>query len=136
MTHSEFSTLLRHAFRDHTGTRRNIRLPSEAGIRVSGNTAAAVLRLSATAVQANMQDDAAAFEAWALVLMVWCGVRRITLDWDAPEQTGNDHYQRFLYRVRHFRPAARARDHRGGEAGAAGAMSGWQWRRRDTESRR
>ena len=56
-------TLLRRAFYDRTCTRRRVRLPSEAGIQVTGNTACAVLRLTTAAVQANMQDDAAAFEA-------------------------------------------------------------------------
>ena len=95
-------TLLRRAFYDRTCTRRRVRLPSEAGIQVTGNTACAVLRLTTAAVQANMQDDAAAFESWVLVLMVWCGVRRVIIDWDEPERTAEGHYQRFLYRLRHF----------------------------------
>jgi hypothetical protein len=53
-----------------------------------------------------MQDDAAAFEGWALALMAWCGVKRISIDWDEPDASrlGSDpgHYQRFLYRLRSF----------------------------------
>ncbi len=50
----------------------------------------------------TMQDNAAAFEGWSVVLMTWCGVRRLVIDWDEPNDTANGHYQRFLYRLRHF----------------------------------
>jgi hypothetical protein len=102
MTHSEFNAMLRREFYDQTGTRRHVKLPSEVGIRCTGNTACATLQLSAAAVNADMQDDAAAFEGWALVLMVWCGVQRIIIEWADPENANSGHYQRFLYRLRHF----------------------------------
>jgi hypothetical protein len=34
--------------------------------------------------------------------MAWCGVKRILIDWDEPTDAGNGHYQRYLYRLRHF----------------------------------
>jgi hypothetical protein len=102
MNHSEFNILLQKSFRDQAVAPRNVRLPTDAGIRIGGDIACATLFLSAAAVQANMQNDAAAFESWAVVLKVWCGVRRITVDWQEPADTGNGHYQRFLYRLGHF----------------------------------
>jgi hypothetical protein len=60
------------------------------------------LFLSATAVQMNMQNDAAAFDAWAIVLMDWCGAERVVIDWEEPTNTTNGHYQRFLYRIGRF----------------------------------
>jgi hypothetical protein len=61
-----------------------------------------------------MQDDASAFEAWALVLHRWCGAARVELRWESvtvQTDLGRDaarwppkalHYQRFLYRLRKF----------------------------------
>ncbi|MFC7540788.1 hypothetical protein ACFQU2_16705 [Siccirubricoccus deserti] len=53
-----------------------------------------------------MQEDASAFEGWALVLVAWCGVGRVLIDWDVPDSAALDsdpgHYQRFLYRVHRF----------------------------------
>lgn len=65
----------------------------------------------------NMQDDEAAFEAWAILLHVHCGKEiRLTLDSNVilpdknglllSEKTGEytyGHYNRFLYRVMKFR---------------------------------
>ena len=64
----------------------------------------------------NMQDNDAAFEAWALILHTYCGVSvQLTLDSNAelPDSDGillsgdksytYGHYNRFLYRVMKFR---------------------------------
>lgn len=58
-------------------------------------------------IKENMQDDKAAFEAWALVLKANLEglVDFITLDWDSqPKLTDEErrHYNRFLYRVAAF----------------------------------
>ena len=102
MNHSDLNLLLRQSFRQRSAIRRNVRLPSEAGIRFSGDLTCTKLFMSTTAVQANMQGDAAAFEGWSIVLMAWCGVRRIAIDWDDPTDAATGHYQRFLYRLGHF----------------------------------
>ena len=102
MNHSDFNALLNRSFRDRAEVYRNVRLPSEAGIRFGGDVACATLFMSAAAVQTNMQDDSAAFEGWSVVLMAWCGVQRILIDWDDPADVSNRHYQRYLYRLRHF----------------------------------
>ena len=51
-----------------------------------------------------MQEDRAAVEGWALVLMAWCGVQRVILRWERPpsDADGELHYQRFLYRAKRF----------------------------------
>jgi hypothetical protein len=72
-------------------------------IQLGGTAQAATLALSAQGVCANMQSRESAFEAWCLVLYALLGVERVTLSWDAPENRGDVHYGRFLYRVRRFK---------------------------------
>lgn len=52
---------------------------------------------------ANMQDDKAAFEAWALIIKAH-GYDKIILEGDVPDFSGfsHPHYNRFLYRARRF----------------------------------
>jgi hypothetical protein len=106
MDNAEFLQLLKKAHREKPGIYRNIRLPTEKHFRISGDRSSASLRLSASAVIANMQRDEAAFEGWVMVLSTWCGVERFTIDWDQPDDphlgNGGRHYQRFLYRLKHF----------------------------------
>lgn len=101
MNHFQFGQLLKEAFHNQSAITRRVQLPSEERFRVSGDIETAALWLSADATEANMQDDAAAFEGWALVLMAWCGVQRVTIDWDEPPASSG-HHQRFLYRVDRF----------------------------------
>jgi len=56
-------------------------------------------------VAKNMQTDAAAFEGWALALKAVFPELLVQLDWDAPPEANNKHYQRFLYRVHKFKEA-------------------------------
>jgi hypothetical protein len=106
MEHAEFESRLRRAYRAGAPRPRPVRLPSPDGMRVSGDPSCATLHLSRAAVLGNMQEDASAFEGWALALMAWCGVERISIDWDAPDPAAlaadPGHYQRFLYRVHRF----------------------------------
>jgi hypothetical protein len=105
----ELQKALKEAYRLHAlplsvRADRNIKLPSTLGIEREEN--GLLLRLKAKSVTTNMQTDAAAFEAWALVLRVWLGekeVPHIVLDWEAPPNDHNGHYERFLYRVVQFR---------------------------------
>ena len=93
-------------------SRPNVRLPAWRAsdpaypnrplIRFDGAEDTVSIRLNAAATIANMQTDAAAFEAWALILRAWCGVVTISLHWDEPEDRSDPHYQRFLYRADHF----------------------------------
>ncbi|MBI5277638.1 MAG: hypothetical protein HY854_14390 [Burkholderiales bacterium] len=49
-----------------------------------------------------MQQNAAAFETWCLALHVVCKAEAVVLEWELPQDEGDPHYQRFLYRLRHF----------------------------------
>ena len=52
---------------------------------------------------ANMQEDCAAFEGWAIVLRRWLKeFDKIILKWDYSKKE-DLHYKRFLYRVYKFR---------------------------------
>ena len=111
MDHADLNVLLQHSFRQRSAIRRNVRLPSEAGIRFCGDLTRINLFMSTAAVQANMQNDAAAFEGWSVMLIAWCGVKRIAIDWAEPTDFRNGHYQRFLYRLGHLRGFAGALTH-------------------------
>lgn len=104
MEHADFGSALRDAFVAKTGQYRGVDLPARKGLTVSGNKTHATLTVSKSAVGANMQNASSAIEGWALALMAWVGVARVTLDWEQPEGSGvNDpHFQRFLYRVTRF----------------------------------
>ena len=104
--HAEFERRLRRAYRAGAPQARPVRLPSPEGLRVSGDPSCATRHLSRAAVLGNMQEYASAFEGWALVLMAWCGIGRVSIDWDMPDPAAlasdPGHYQRFLYRVHRF----------------------------------
>lgn len=105
MSSQDWSAILARNYAEATGAKRNVRLPSDRHIRVEGDVEGVTLSLSLTAVTANMQSDSAAFEAWALALKAWCGVRTIAVDWQAPPPADTPswrHYQRFLYRAQRF----------------------------------
>ena len=53
MTHAKFNALLRRQHNERTSAPRNVRLPSEAGIRVGGDLDRATLLLS----EVQPQDD-------------------------------------------------------------------------------
>jgi ribonuclease J len=106
----EWSQRLREAHESQTGDRRRIRLPVSQGISFEGPDDSVTISLSGTSVsEGNMQTDGAAFEAWAVALKEWCGVKRLCLHWqsplESPGETGraSAHYERFLYRVQRFR---------------------------------
>jgi hypothetical protein len=105
MNNSDWNQRLRRAFRGSANPdqrHRRVRLPSDRLIRFGGDVDCADLFLTADALETNMQDDAAAFEGWAVVLMAWCGVQRVAIDWEEPTNTTDRHYQRFLYRLGKF----------------------------------
>lgn len=85
--------------------RRPLRFPSD--IKLDGDHECVHMKLLDRAPASNMQTNAAAFEAWALALHVWCGAKRVVLDWESIDDKdgtlGYRHYQRFLYRVEKFR---------------------------------
>jgi hypothetical protein len=80
--------------------RRNIKIPS--GITFSIADDKVKMKLSSIAVSSNMQKDDGAFEGWALVLKRWGNYQNVVIDWDKPDLIDNGHYQRFLFRLKHF----------------------------------
>lgn len=80
--------------------RRNIKIPSGINFSIAGNTVK--MKLSSNAVSANMQKDDGAFEGWALVLKRWGKYQNVIISWDKPNLIDNGHYQRFLFRLKHF----------------------------------
>lgn len=53
-------------------------------------------------VLANMQQDDAAFEGWAICMKAVVPEWKFMLDWEFPEDKKSGHYQRFLYRAKRF----------------------------------
>lgn len=78
----------------------NIKLPQN--LTFKGDQSCAELFLSSNVLAKNMQADSAAFEGWALVLMRWCEVKRVHIDWEVPDDKFDPHYERFLYRLKRF----------------------------------
>lgn len=79
---------------------RGIRLPRD--LIFGGEKDHAKLFLSRAALAKNMQHDAAAFEGWALVLMRWCRVQKVSIDWETAASNNIGHFERFLYRIERF----------------------------------
>lgn len=78
----------------------NVRLPGDIEFTITGNDVE--IHISSNSVEKNMQDDAAAFEGWALVLKRWGKFDKVILSWDLNNLNDDGHYQRFLFRVTNF----------------------------------
>jgi hypothetical protein len=78
----------------------SIKLPSRIDFRDTGDTVN--MKLSTEAVSSNMQKDDGAFEGWALILKRWGNYQNVIISWDKPDLIANGHYQRFLFRLKHF----------------------------------
>jgi len=83
--------------------RRNIALPSSIKFIIDGKTVR--MCMGSSSVKANMQDNQASFEGWALALKRWLSkdFDRVELSWEFTEDASDPHYQRFLYRVNQFK---------------------------------
>jgi len=79
---------------------RNIKIPSGISFTITSDTVK--MKLSSNAVSSNMQKDDGAFEGWALVLKRWGNYQNVIISWDKPDAVSNGHYQRFLFRLKHF----------------------------------
>jgi hypothetical protein len=91
------------AYMKERNERRNIALPS--AIRFTINEKTARMHLGPSSVKANMQDNQASFEGWALALKRWLpnDFSKVELSWEFTEDASDPHYQRFLYRVKRFK---------------------------------
>jgi hypothetical protein len=87
---------------------KSLKLPTYLGVTEANG----VVTLSMKAIKrekqsygvlANMQQDDAAFEGWAICMKAAVPEWTFMLDWDFPEDKKDGHYQRFLYRAKRFR---------------------------------
>jgi hypothetical protein len=81
--------------------------PAGTEIEIGGTRQEATITMKEKGLHANMQSDAAAFEAWALALLFHCGAQRVRIGVDVGASAkGSDgkgrHYERFLYRLERF----------------------------------
>ncbi|MBR1285388.1 hypothetical protein JQ597_25385 [Bradyrhizobium sp. AUGA SZCCT0177] len=84
---------------------QNCQFPRESEIGIHGDRDHVVITLHRKGLHANMQTDAAAFEAWALTLLCHCEVKTVAIT--LQENSGQldvqePHFQRFLYRLTRF----------------------------------
>lgn len=80
--------------------RRNIKIPTGINFSIADDTVK--MKLSRESVSSNMQKDSGAFEGWALVLKRWGNYQNVIISWDKPDLIANEHYQRFLFRLKQF----------------------------------
>jgi hypothetical protein len=79
---------------------RQCPFPASSEIEIGGTREQAAMTVKEKGLNANMQSDPAAFEAWALALFIYCGAKSVKIGVD-PGGLG-PHYQRFLYRLMRF----------------------------------
>ena len=93
---------LKEGFATHYPLHKHgLRLPS--GIAFEGQGDEVRIVLSKEGVEeANMQADAAAFEAWALVLHGYAKAKRVQLAWRGANPSRPHHAWRFRFRAHHF----------------------------------
>jgi hypothetical protein len=75
------------------------KFPASSEIEIGGTREQATITMKEKGLNANMQSDAAAFEAWTLALLVHCGVKSVKI---VDLGAGGLHYERFLYRLKYF----------------------------------
>jgi len=101
---SQNSEVLKKIKKTYSSTKpekkRNIKIPS--GINLSIDDNSIKMKLSVKAVCSNMQTNNGAFEGWALVIKRWGKYEKVIISWDKPDLIDNGHYQRFLFRLKHF----------------------------------
>jgi hypothetical protein len=95
--HACWEARLRAAYNASTQDQRAIKLAS--GMPISGEPNSARIEMTRLGIEKNMQDDAAAFDAWAFALRAWLGVERVTLAWPADALSDNGHARRFQFRA-------------------------------------
>lgn len=78
------------------------RFPASSEIEIGGTREQATITMKNKGLNENMQTDAAAFETWALALLLHCGVRSVRIGMDSGASSSGRHYERFLYRLKRF----------------------------------
>ena len=85
----------------------NAKLPSSYGYTYKKDEKKLILLVKNKGLTANMQDNEAAFESWAIALKYYLKeyIETITIDWERDFSNGEDgflHYNRFVYRLAKF----------------------------------
>jgi hypothetical protein len=78
------------------------KFPARSEIEIGGTCQRATITMKKKGLHGNMQSDPAAFEAWALALLIHCGVRLVQIGVDPNIELAGPHYERFLYRLTRF----------------------------------
>ena len=79
--------------------------PQAKDIYIDGDQERVTITLREGGLYGNMQTDAAAFEAWSLVLLVHCDVKNIAINLEEKEDVPAKklvHFERLLYRLARF----------------------------------
>lgn len=87
------------------GSLGSCRFPASSEIEIGGTREQATITMKKKGLNENMQSNPAAFEGWALALLIYCGVKCVQIGVDSEAVPVNDagpHYQRFLYRLMRF----------------------------------
>jgi hypothetical protein len=85
---------------------KQIKFPEDLDFNLVSNSL--TIEISTKAIFSNMQTDASAFEAWALVLKTnISNINDVYFKWEEPQlhftsPNNRQHYQRFLYRMEKF----------------------------------
>jgi hypothetical protein len=79
---------------------KKCQFPACSEIEIGGTQEQATITMTEKGLKANMQSDAAAFEAWAL--LIHCGVKSVRISVDPEAVVAGRHYERFLYRLKRF----------------------------------
>jgi hypothetical protein len=88
---------------------RGCQFPRSTEIEIGGTREQATITMKEKGLHSNMQTDAAAFEAWALALLLHCDVQSIRIGLDPAAGAKGRHYERFLYRLKRFSDLFRGR---------------------------
>jgi hypothetical protein len=81
---------------------KQCRFPASSEIEIGGTRERAKITMKEKGLNGNMQSDAAAFESWALALLLHCGVQAVQIGMDPRADRKGPHYERFLYRLKCF----------------------------------
>ncbi|HEY3706281.1 MAG TPA: hypothetical protein VGL22_14555 [Terracidiphilus sp.] len=81
---------------------KQCRFPANSEIEIGGTLEQAKITMKEKGLNGNMQSDAAAFESWALALLLHCGVQTVQIGMDPRADRKGPHYERFLYRLKCF----------------------------------
>lgn len=81
---------------------KHCQFPARSEIEIGGTREQATITMKEKGLNANMQSDAAAFESWAMALLIHCGVKYVKIGVDPGAGGLGPHYERFLYRLKRF----------------------------------